>query len=221
MIEDTPGKRNSLLATVIYFLLASAVVASGVPATSHAGCCWSSIDHKVSLNNSGIWNPDIYRTAMAVLSVADVGGALWEGSDSRLGKTLWSTIDSQIIATGSATVMERAFARVRPKNTDNPCGWFSGRDNDSFPSTEAAFSASLVTPFVMEYAGEHPTAYGLLLLPLYVGIGRVKNQEHWQSDVLAGWVVGGLSGWFAHSRETPLLVQVLPRGVVVGLKTRF
>ena len=62
---------------------------------------------------------------------------------------------------------------------------------------------------------------GFLLLPLYVGIGRVKNQAHWQTDVLAGWAVGGLSGWFTHSRETPLIVQVLPHGVVVGLKTRF
>jgi len=73
----------------------------------------------------------------------------------------------------------------------------------------------------MEYAGDHPSAYGLLLLPLYVGVGRVKAQAHWQTDVLAGWAVGGLSGWFAHSRETPLLVQVLPHGMVIGLKTRF
>jgi membrane-associated phospholipid phosphatase len=29
----------------------------------------------------------------------------------------------------------------------------------------------------------------------------VKNQAHWQTDVLAGWAAGGLSGWYAHSRE--------------------
>jgi hypothetical protein len=39
--------------------------------------------------------------------------------------------------------------------------------------------------------------------------------------VLFGWAVGGLSGWYAHSRETPLFVEVLPHGVVIGLKTRF
>ncbi len=39
---------------------------------------------------------------MGVLSVADLGGALWEGSESRLGKTEWQTIDSQLIAGGSA-----------------------------------------------------------------------------------------------------------------------
>jgi PAP2 superfamily len=78
-----------------------------------------------------------------------------------------------------------------------------------------------VTPLVFEYAKESPSAYGLLLIPLYVGAGRLRNRAHWQSDVLAGWAVGGLSGWFAHSRETPLIVQVLPHGGIVGLKTRF
>jgi undecaprenyl-diphosphatase len=199
------------------FLLAIVVVASVLPATGHAG----GLDHKVSLNDSGIWNHNVYRTVMGALSVADLGGALWEGSESRLGKTLWQTMDSGILAAGSTTAMKYAFTRERPAKTDNPNEWFTHGSNYSFPSTEAAFSASLVTPFVLEYAGEHPTAYGLLLLPLYVGMGRVKNQAHWQTDVLAGWAVGGLSGWLAHSRETPLIVQVLPHGAVVGLKTRF
>jgi hypothetical protein len=196
------------------------VVVLGLPATGYTGG-WSVIDHRVHQDESGIWNPNVYRGLVGVLSAADLGGALWEGSESRLGKTLWQTMDSQILAVSSATAMKYAFTRERPSETSNPNNWFAHGSNYSFPSGEAAFSASLVTPFVLEYAGEHPTAYGLLLLPLYVGIGRVKNQEHWQTDVLAGWAVGGLSGWFAHSRETPLIVQVLPHGVVVGLKTRF
>jgi len=196
------------------------VVVLGLPGTGYTGG-WSVIDHRVHQDESGIWNPNVYRGLMGVLGIADLGGALWEGSESRLGKTLWQTMDSQILAVSSATAMKYAFTRERPSETSNPNNWFAHGSNYSFPSTEAAFSASLVTPFVLEYAGEHPTAYGLLLLPLYVGIGRVKNQEHWQTDVLAGWAVGGLSGWFAHSRETPLIVQVLPHGVVVGLKTRF
>src|SRR5262245_22120371 len=76
-------------------------------------------------------------------------------------------------------------------------------------------------PYILEYGREYPWAYGLVLVPLYVGAARVKNQAHWQSDVLVGWTAGGLAGWYAHSRETPLLVEILPHGVVVGLKTRF
>jgi undecaprenyl-diphosphatase len=79
----------------------------------------------------------------------------------------------------------------------------------------------LVTPYVIEYARDNPAAYALLLLPLYVGAGRIKNQAHWQTDVLAGWAVGGLSGWYAHSRETPFMIEILPHGFAVGLKTQF
>jgi undecaprenyl-diphosphatase len=195
-------------------------VVTGLPAAGYP-FDWSVIDHRVQKDESGIWNPKVYRGLVGVLSVAELGGALWEGSESRLGKTLWQTMDAQLLAAGSTAVMKYVFTRVRPSDTDDPNEWFAHGSNDSFPSFEAAFSASMVTPFVLEYAGEHPTAYGMLLLPLYVGIGRVKNQAHWQSDVLAGWAIGGLSGWYAHGRETPILVQVFPHGVFVGLKARF
>ena len=80
-------------------------------------------------------------------------------------------------------------------------------------------AAALVTPYVIEYGRTIPRY--ATPLPLYVGIGRLKNQAHWQSDVIAGWAVGGLSGWYAHSRETPILIQILPHGFAVGFKTQF
>jgi len=207
--------RVRLLLVSLGFAVISGLPAAGYPAD------WSVIDHQVTKDESGIWNPKVYRGLVGAISVAGLGGALWEGSESRLGKTLWQTMDAELLAAGSTTALKYVFTRVRPSETDDPNEWFAHGSNYSFPSTEAAFSASLVTPFVLEYAGEHPTAYGLLVLPLYVGIGRVKNQAHWQSDVLAGWAIGGLSGWYAHRRETPILVQVFPHGVFVGLKTHF
>jgi hypothetical protein len=30
-----------------------------------------------------------------------------------------------------------------------------------------------------------------------------------------------LSGWYAHSRDTPILIELLPHGVAVGLKVKF
>jgi undecaprenyl-diphosphatase len=98
---------------------------------------------------------------------------------------------------------------------------FQGGSNYSFPSGEAATAAGLVTPYVLEYGSEHPAAYSLLLLPLYVGVGRIKNHAHWQTDVLAGWAVGGLSGWYAHSRDVPILVEILPHGAAVGWHKQF
>jgi undecaprenyl-diphosphatase len=185
-------------------------------------CGWSHIDHRVSYEASGPWNPDVYRNVMAGLTIAQLAGALWEGSEnSRLGKTMWQGIDSEIIGGVTAEAGKYIFTRVRPAVEDNPCLWFQGGSNHSFPSGEASVAAALVTPYILEYAAEQPLTYALLLLPLYVGAGRVKNQAHWQTDVIAGWAIGGVSGWYAHSREQPILIELLPHGAAVGIRKQF
>jgi membrane-associated phospholipid phosphatase len=201
-------------------LFAIAVSAISLPATGQ-DCGLSRIDHTVSYSDSGIWNPNVYRGIVGALTVGQIGGAVWEGAESRFGKTMWQGVDAQLIAGVSAEAGKYIFTRTRPNTVNNPCLWFQGGSNHSFPSGEASFSAALVTPYVLEYARENPAAYALLLLPLYVGAGRIKNQAHWQTDVLAGWAVGGLSGWYAHSRETPIMIELLPHGFQVGYKTQF
>jgi len=192
----------------------------GSPALA-SNCGWSIVDHKVGYSDSGAWNSTVYRGLLGALSLAQFGGAVWEGSESRFGKTMWQGVDSQLISAATASVGKRIFTRVRPRDEDDPCLWFQGGSNHSFPSFEAAVSAALVTPYVLEYGSENRASYAALLLPLYVGVGRIKNQAHWQTDVLAGWVIGGLSGWYAHGRDVPILIQILPDGVAVGLHKRF
>jgi undecaprenyl-diphosphatase len=197
-------------------------VAFALPASAAAqNCGWSHIDHLWSLDNSGVWNPDVSRGITAALTIAQVGGAIWEGSESRFGKTMWQGIDSELIGAGAAQLGKYIFTRVRPDQENNPCLWFKGAHHYSFPSGEAAVSASLVTPYVIEYANDNPAVYALLLLPLYTGVTRIKNQAHWQTDVLAGWAVGGLSGWYAHSRDIPILIEILPHGFQIGLRKTF
>ncbi len=184
-------------------------------------CGWSRVDHVVTYNASGAWNSNVYRGIVGGLTVAQIGGAVWEGSETRFGRTMWQGIDAEIVAGVGAQVGKYIFTRARPNDGDDPCLWFEGGSNHSFPSGEASVAAALVTPYVIEYASQYPATYALLLLPLYVGAGRIKNQAHWQTDVLAGWAVGALSGWFAHSLETPISIRLLPDGVEVGLKFRF
>jgi hypothetical protein len=193
---------------------------AGIPEAAQS-CGWSHMDHLVSYDASGVWNPSIYRSLVGGLTIAEIGGALWEGSESRFGKTLWQGIDSEIISDVSAEAGKYIFTRARPATQDNPCLWFQGGHNHSFPSGEAAVATALVTPYVLEYAQDNPAAYALVLLPLYVGAARVKNQAHWQSDVLGGWAVGGFSGWYAHSRDMPILIEILPHGFAIGFKTQF
>jgi undecaprenyl-diphosphatase len=82
--------------------------------------------------------------------------------------------------------------------------------------------AAFVTPIILdETARGDPWIWALELLPVYDGIGRLKQQAHWQTDVLAGWALGtGVGYWSAH-RDTPLSVEILPRGFSVGLQKRF
>jgi membrane-associated phospholipid phosphatase len=196
------------------------VALTTLPAAAQ-NCGWSRIDHTVSYDASGVWNPNVYRGLVGVLTAAQIGGAVWEGSDTRFGKTMWQGIDSEIIAGVSATAGKYIFTRARPSDGNNPCLWFQGGSNYSFPSGEASVAAALVTPYILEYGGDYPATYALMLLPLYVGAGRIKNQAHWQTDVLAGWAVGGLSGWFAHSRDVPIMIQLLPHGFQVGYGKQF
>ena len=202
----------------VLLLSMAAVLPLGAAAQN---CGWSRIDHRVSYDASGIWNANAYRGVVTVLTVAEVGGAIWEGAESRFGKTLWQGVDSQIVADVAAEAGKRIFTRVRPSTTDNPCLWFKGGSNYSFPSGEASVAAALVTPYMLEYGHDYPATYALLLLPLYVGAGRIKNQAHWQTDVLAGWAIGGLSGWYAHSRDVPIMIQLLPHGFELGLGKQF
>jgi undecaprenyl-diphosphatase len=191
------------------------------PPRAAMACEWSWIDQQWNRSEAGAWDPRIYRSLYAATIAADLGLGLWEGGHTRLGRTLWKTFDAQLVSAGTIELMKRAFARERPRHTGDPCRWFTHRSSSSFPSGEAANAMALVLPVVLEYADEEPLAYGALLLPVYMGVGRVKGQAHWQTDVLAGWLVGGAVGWWAHERDTPLLVEILPDGFSVGIKTRF
>jgi membrane-associated phospholipid phosphatase len=52
-------------------------------------------------------------------------------------------------------------------------------------------------------------------------VARLKSQAHWQSDVLAGWLIGTGVGYWAAKRQVPLSVQILPGGLSVGFEHRF
>ena len=201
-------------------LLLLSIGLAAVPSVAQ-NCAWSRVDHVVTYDDSGIWNPNVYRSVFYVLSVAQVGGAVWEGAQTRFGRTMWQGVDAQIISGIGTTIGKHIFTRVRPIDGNDPCLWFEGGSNYSFPSGEAASAMALVMPYMLEYGREYPAAYALTLLPLYVGTARIKNQAHWQTDVLAGWAIGALSGWFAHRQDIPYTIQLLPQGFAVGYRTQF
>ena len=177
------------------------------------------IDHRLSEDNSGIWRRSNQTLLQDAGVAATLGFALWEGSESRFGRTAWRAVDSMALSAAAANVAKPVFGRERPAQTDDPNRWLRG--GRSFPSGEVATITGIVTPYVLEYRADYPQVYALELLPAYDAIARMKVRGHWQTDVLAGFAVGTASGCYASSREHPFVLWLLPNGFSIGLKEKF
>ncbi|MGA8007444.1 MAG: phosphatase PAP2 family protein [Burkholderiales bacterium] len=175
-------------------------------ALAHAAGGPLGIDHRIGFDQSGIWSRHDQLLLQDLALVGVVGGALWEGGDSRLGRTYWQALDASVLGAAAATAAKEVFTRARPGQIDDPNKWFQGKGHYSFPSGEVTFISAAITPFVLEYGADHPGTYALEVLPLYDGIARMKSQAHWQTDVLAGFALGSAAGYYAHKRSSPFFL---------------
>lgn len=197
------------------------VLAALVCSTARAAGGPLGIDHEVGFDQSGIWARK-YQTGLELSVIAtELAGAVWLGNDDKLGHTFWQTIDSSVISGAASLVLKKAVGRARPNQGDDPNRWFRGGCCESFPSGEVTLQASFVTPFIVNYAGDHPWIWALELLPAYDAVARLKSRAHWQTDVIAGWLLGSAVGYWSTTRSIPLSVQILPGGFSVGLSKRF
>lgn len=201
--------------------LLTAILALSLAAPAWSGGGLLGIDHRVSLDQSGIWSRGAQNGLIYTLVAGSAGLALWEGADTRLGKTSWQSVDALLVNTVSVTALKLAFSRTRPIDSADPNLWFQGHGNASFPSGEVSTTTAIVTPFLLEYGPDHPWVYALAVLPAYDAVARVKSQGHWQSDVLAALAIGGGIGYALHQRDTPLILSVLPQGFHVGFNKRW
>ncbi|MHB1951007.1 MAG: phosphatase PAP2 family protein [Acidiferrobacteraceae bacterium] len=179
------------------------------------------LDHPVQQRTSGIWS--IARTPYFPAEL--IGGtalaALWEGGHTRFGRTLWQSLDGAALAGASTYALKFTFGRERPSQTSDPNEWFKGTHAQSFPSGDVSSITGLVTPMILEYRRSDPSVYGLALLPAFDMAARVEAHGHWQTDVVGGALVGGLSGYFAHEMAHPVILSIMPHAVEVGLGKRF
>jgi undecaprenyl-diphosphatase len=199
----------------LFFELLLAVL----PSSANAGGGPIGIDHRLSQSDTGIWSRSNQNSLQYLGILGNVGFALWEGGDSRLGKSAWQSVDSMVLSGGVANVAKPIFGRQRPAQTDDPNQWRKG--GHSFPSGEVATITGIVTPYVLEYGHDYPAVWALELLPAYDGIARMKSRGHWQTDVLAAFAIGTGSGYLAHSRDNPLILGLLPGGFSLGFRKQF
>ena len=179
------------------------------------------IDHEWALDQHGIWAQKYQNTLEYGVIAVELGGGIWFGKDNPLGRTFWQSVDSTAISSISAEILKLAFSRARPNQGMGPNKWFQGSCCDSFPSGEVTVQASFVTPLIVNYARGNPWLWTLEILPAYTAIARLKNQAHWQSDVIAGWALGSAIGYWSTTRETPISLQILPHGLIVGISRSY
>jgi undecaprenyl-diphosphatase len=179
------------------------------------------IDSELPLDIRGIWARR-YQTGIenGVIAV-EIAGALWLGDDDKLGHTFWQDIDSTALSGVAAQLLKYAVGRPRPYQGDDPNSFFKGTHYQSFPSGEVTLQSAFVTPLIVNYYKEDPWIWALEALPVYDAIARLKSRAHWQTDVVAGGLLGTGFGYWATTRPTPISVQFLPRGITVGFRTRF
>ncbi len=203
------GFRCAALALALWVCAASADAAGGP----------LGIDHRLNRDEHGVWSRANQLRLERSLIAGELALALWEGGETRLGRTAWQSIDSSLLAALAAEAGKRTFGRERPYQSDDPNRFFHG--GQSFPSGEVALASSVVTPFVLEYGRDSPAVYLLELVPAYDAVARMKSQAHWQTDVLAAFALGTATGWYAHSRDLPFTLSVLPHGFMVGIRRQF
>jgi undecaprenyl-diphosphatase len=201
------------------FAALAVLATSPAPALASGGPL--GIDHEWTYSDRGIWNTR-YQSALEYGVLAfEVGGALWLGNGTDFGHALWQSVDATALSEISATILKYGFSRARPNQGDDPGKWFQGSCCDSFPSGQVTLQASFVTPIILHYSHDDPWIWALEALPIYDALARLKHQDHWQSDVIAGWLLGSAGGVWASRREIPLAVQILPRGLTVGFSRQF
>ena len=197
-----------------YYLLGAIPLIVGVGS-------WIGIDHRLPDDNSGIWKRSNQLDLEYAVAATEIGGSLWLGGQSRIGRTFWQSLDASTFSALAAQALKYTFSRARPYQSSSPNHWFQGSCCQSFPSGEVTLQASFVTPFILDYHNQDPWVWGLEVLPLYDALGRMKTQGHWQTDVLSGWALGTAFGIFAHNRKMPFFLSLMPHGVMVGWHTSF
>ncbi len=179
------------------------------------------IDYRLKRqDNNGIFSRSNQVALEYGTAAFEATGALLLGNHKGIGHVFWQAADASVFAGLAADALKYTFRRARPFQGQGPNAFFDGM-SQSFPSGEVTLQASFVTPFIMHYRHRYPWIWAAELLPIYDAYGRMKSQGHWQSDVLAGWILGSAFGYWASQRKIPLLVEILPRGVSVGFIKRF
>lgn len=146
-------------------------------------------------------------------------------NDSDGYRESWSLLEAGVFSTVTAEALSYAAGRERPDATTSPNQWRKG--GDSFPSVHA--SAAFAVGMVFAESGNDDyrwirriLGYGIAGATAYV---RIRENDHWLSDTVAGAALGVATARFVLNRETSetrgsLQIQPLKDGWSIAYSLR-
>jgi membrane-associated phospholipid phosphatase len=153
------------------------------------------------------------RDALPTLAIiAGTGTSALLLRDSDGYRETWALLEGGILSTASGEILSYAAGRERPDQTTSPNQWRHG--GDSFPSLHADAAFAVGTVFAESGNDEYRwvrrlIGYGIAGATAYL---RVRDNEHWLSDTVAGSALGIATASFVlnRHRESPASVQFQP-----------
>jgi membrane-associated phospholipid phosphatase len=149
---------------------------------------------------------DTHSTQDALPAAVVVAGTwalayLWDDRDGY--RETRNMLEAGALSAASALVLKQLLRRERPSDTNNSHTWFKG--GDSFPSLHV--SAAMAIGAVLAESGNEENrwirrglGYGL---GVATGYARLKHQQHWLSDTVAGAALGIATARFVLNQHRP------------------
>ncbi len=121
--------------------------------------------------------------------------------DPKFTSAAWDMVEAGALSTASAFVLKTATGRQRPYETREANQW--GNGGDSFPSIHATAAFAVGTVFAESGGDEYRflkrlIGYGMAGATAYI---RVRDNDHWLSDVVAGAALGEATARFIVNRH--------------------
>jgi hypothetical protein len=113
----------------------------------------------------------------------------------------WCLLEAGVLSTVTGEALTYAGGRERPDATTSPNQWRQG--GDSFPSVHAGAAFAIGTVFAESGNDEYRwirrvIGYGVAGVTGYI---RVRNNDHWLSDTVAGAALGIATARFVLNRQ--------------------
>jgi membrane-associated phospholipid phosphatase len=197
-----------------WLLFGGALAATGL-AYHYDHDAWLKYSHPPPPGETSTNNYDLQDAAPAlVLLFGTVAYANWVGDRSGRQES-WAMLEASALGTATAFTLKYVAGREGPQETTNPDLWRHG--GRSFPSEHTTFAFAVGT--VMAESGSDEYRWLRRLFGygtgVYTAYARVKHDQHWLSDTVAGAAIGAATAHFAMGRRYPKGEDALTAGLSI------